>query len=56
MMAILPVGWQTEFTKFFGRPENSEKRDISLGNFSGRDGTPFSLRVIRAYDFEIPLK
>jgi hypothetical protein len=61
---------QTEFTKFFGRPENSEKRDISLGDFSGRDCTPFSLRVIKpksirikatglngkAYDFEIPWK
>ena len=69
-MAILPIGRQTEFTKFFGRPENSEKRDISLGTFSGRDGTPFSLRVIKpksirikatdlngkAYDFEIPWK
>ena len=46
-VAILPVGGSTQFTKFAGRLENAEKRDISLSSFSGRDGTPFSLRVVR---------
>ena len=46
-VAILPVGGHTEFTKFAGRLENAEKRDISLSSFSARDGTPFSLRVVR---------
>jgi hypothetical protein len=46
-VAILPVGGNTQFTKFAGRLENAEKRDISLSSFSARDGTPFSLRVVR---------
>jgi hypothetical protein len=46
-VAILPVGRATEFTKFAGRMENAEKREIALSNFYGRDGTPFSLRVVR---------
>jgi hypothetical protein len=46
-VSILPVGGTTQFTKFAGRLENAEKRDISLSSFSGRDGTPFSLRVVR---------
>jgi len=35
------------FTRLVSRMENGEKRDISLSDFSGRDGTPFSLRVVR---------
>jgi hypothetical protein len=46
-VAILPVGLATEFTKFAGRMENAEKRDFALSSFYGRDGTPFSLRVVR---------
>jgi hypothetical protein len=46
-VAIVPVGGATQFTKFAGRMENAEKRDIALSSFSGRDGTPFSLRVVR---------
>jgi hypothetical protein len=46
-VAILPVGGATEFKQFIGRLENAEKHEFGLGDFNGRDGTPFSLRVIR---------
>lgn len=46
-VAILPIGGAVEFNKFLGRLESAEKRDVSLGDFHGRDGTPFSLRVVR---------
>ena len=46
-VAITPIGGATEFVKFVGRMENAEKRDIWLGDFHGRDGTPFSMRVVR---------
>ena len=46
-VVIVPVGGATEFKKFIGRMENAEKRDLSLGGFYGRDGTTFSLRVVR---------
>ena len=46
-VAINPVGGATTFTKMIGRLEAGEKRDLALGEFSGRDGTPFSLRVVR---------
>jgi len=46
-VSIIPVGRATEYTRFVGRLENAEKRDIALGDFNGKDGTPFSLRVVR---------
>ena len=46
-VVIVPIGAATEFTKFIGRMENAEKRDVALGSFLGRDGTTFSLRVVR---------
>ena len=46
-VAIEPVGGATQFTSFIGRMENSSKKDIMLGSFGGRDGTPFNLRVVR---------
>jgi len=46
-VAIEPVGGATEYTSFIGRMENSSKKDIMLGSFGGRDGTPFNLRVVR---------
>ena len=46
-IAIVPVGGHTNFTKFYGRLESSEKRNISLGEFNGRDGTRFDLRVVK---------
>jgi type IV pilus biogenesis protein CpaD/CtpE len=46
-VSIVPVGGATEFKKFVGRMESAEKKDLSLGGFYGRDGTTFSLRVVR---------
>ncbi len=46
-IAIKPIGGATEYTKLISRMEGTEKRTISLGEFGGRDGTPFSLRVVR---------
>jgi len=52
-IAIKPVGGATEFTKLVSRMEGGEKRTISLGDFFGRDGTPFSLRVVRPKEVNI---
>jgi hypothetical protein len=46
-VSIVPVGGATLFTARLGRMEHGEKRDLSLGQFQGRDGTPFDLRVVR---------
>lgn len=52
-IAIVPVGRQTEYTKFYGRIETSQNLDLSLGEFHGRDGTPFSLRVVKPRSIKI---
>jgi len=52
-IAIRPIGGATEYTKLVSRMESSEKRTLSLGEFSGRDGTPFSLRVVRPKDITV---
>jgi len=52
-LAIKPVGGATEFTKLVSRMEAGEKRTISLGDFGGRDGTPFSLRVVRPKEVSV---
>lgn len=44
---IVPMARTTDFTIIVPRMENGEKRDFALGNFRGRDGTPFNLRVVR---------
>ncbi len=44
-VAIVPVGRQTEFSTSHARMESSERRDFSLAQFRGNDGTPFNLRV-----------
>ena len=46
-VAIIPIGRSTTFTKFLGRLENATERNLMLGDFVGRDGTPFSLRVVK---------
>jgi hypothetical protein len=51
-VSIVPVGRTTVFNKFVGRLENSESRNIMLGDFFGRDGTPFSLRVVKPRSVE----
>lgn len=45
-VAIQAVGGQS-FSRLLPRLENGEKRDISLSDFSGRDGTTFNLRVVK---------
>ncbi len=35
------------FTTMISRLENGDKRDVQLGAFHSRDGTPFSLRIAR---------
>jgi hypothetical protein len=52
-VAIVPVGRQTIYNKFIGRLDNSESRNVMLGEFLGRDGTPFSLRVVKARSVEV---
>jgi len=52
-VSIVPPTRTAVFTKFFGRLENSESRDIMLGDFNSRDGTPFSLRAIKPKTVEV---
>jgi hypothetical protein len=52
-VAIVPPTRTTLYTKFFSRLENAEGRDVMLGEFSGRDGTPFSLRVVKPKSVEV---
>lgn len=52
-IAIIPMGRTTVFNKFLGRIENAESRNVMLGDFIGRDGTPFSLRVIKPRSVEV---
>jgi len=55
-VSILPVGRAVQFSKLVGRMDNGEKREISLGSFYGRDGTPFSLRVVRPKSVRVTAK
>lgn len=55
-VAILPVGNPTAYSKFVGRLENGQKRDLSLGDFAGRDGTTFSLRMVRPRTVRVTAK
>lgn len=52
-VSILPMGRSTTFNKFVGRLENGEARKIMLGDFNGRDGTPFSLRVVKPKSVQV---
>lgn len=52
-VSIVPVGRQTIYNKYIGRLESSESRNVMLGDFLGRDGTPFSLRVVKPRSVEI---
>ena len=67
-LEVIPAGGQTRFGASHYRLENSDKKDFSLGDLRGSDGTPFNLRVHKpdrvrvtatdidatAYDIEIP--
>jgi hypothetical protein len=55
-IAIVPVGGQLEFATFFSRLESSEKREIVLSEFRGRDGTTFNLRVVKPRSIRIKAK
>lgn len=46
-VSVVPVGGVTLFTASLARLESGEKRDLSLSQFYGRDGTPLDLRVVR---------
>jgi hypothetical protein len=52
-VSIIPVGRTTVYSKFVGRIENAESRQLMLGEFYGRDGTPFSLRVAKPRSVEV---
>jgi hypothetical protein len=52
-VAIIPLGRSTVYNKFLGRLENAESRNLMLGDFYGRDGTPFSLRVAKPRSVEV---
>ena len=52
-LAIKPIGGATEFTKLITRMEAGEKRNISLGEFGGRDGTQFSPRFVRPKEVSV---
>jgi len=52
-VGIVPVGRTTVFNRFLGRLESSESRNIMLGEFVGRDGTPFNLRVVKPRSVEL---
>jgi hypothetical protein len=52
-VAIVPVGRATVYSRFIGRLENAESRNLMLGDFTGRDGTPFSLRVVKPRSVEL---
>jgi hypothetical protein len=52
-VAIVPVGRSTVFNRFIGRLESAESRNLMLGDFVGRDGTPFSLRAVKPRSVEV---
>jgi hypothetical protein len=52
-VAIVPVGRSTVFSRFIGRLESAESRNLMLGDFVGRDGTPFSLRAVKPRSVEV---
>jgi hypothetical protein len=55
-IAIVPVGGLMEFATFFSRIESSEKREIVLSDFRGRDGTTFNLRVVKPRSVRLKAK
>ena len=69
-VSILPFGPGGEFTRRLSRIENTIRRELPLGDFRGRDGTPLNLRVTRpksvrlkaedatgkTYEVEVPWK
>lgn len=52
-ISIYPPTRITAYSKFLDRIETGESRDIMLGEFVGRDGTPFNLRVVKPKTVEL---
>jgi hypothetical protein len=52
-VGIVPMGRTTIYSKFVGRLESAQSRNVMLGEFVGRDGTPFSLRVVKPRSVEV---
>jgi hypothetical protein len=52
-IGIVPIGRTTVFSKFLGRLESTQSRNVMLGEFVGRDGTPFNLRVVKPRSIEV---
>ena len=52
-VGIVPMGRTTIYGKFLGRLENAQSRNIMFSEFIGRDGTPFSLRVVKPRSVEV---
>jgi hypothetical protein len=52
-ISIAPPTRTTLYTKYVGRLANAESKDIMLGDFAGRDGTPFSLRLVTPKNVEV---
>jgi hypothetical protein len=52
-VSIIPSTRTATYTKFFGRLENAEGRDIMLGELTSRDGTQFSLRAAKPKIVEV---
>jgi hypothetical protein len=52
VIAIKPIG-RSPYTKEIRRVENGQKRSFSLSEFTGNDGTPFSLRLARPKEITV---
>jgi hypothetical protein len=46
-ISIQPVGGTMPYTTRVSRLESGGKKDLSFGDFAGRDGTRFNLRIAR---------
>jgi hypothetical protein len=52
LIAIKPIG-RPAYTKVVRRMENGQKRAFSLSEFTGNDGTAFSLRLARPKEITV---
>jgi len=52
-VSIVPYGGATEFSMTVHRMANAEKKDFLLGDFRGKDGTPFNARVVKVKNVKV---
>lgn len=52
-IGITPVGGYTVFAVEIPRLDVGQKREMTLSEFRGRDGTPLNLRVVRPRDITV---